>query len=315
MKTLFNQHGGKIDSAVASYGGKKTEWLDLSTGINPISYPLSKFKKNVWEALPDDETFRNVLSAAKLFWDVPTSSSILCSSGASALIALIPFLYAYRTVTIEGPTYSEHEASFRNAGFSLIPKDGDVQIVVNPNNPDGRLHLKNKVIKNHRKLTIIDESFCDPTQENSLAILTKKPGFIVLKSFGKFWGLGGVRLGFAVGTKETLDPIKKALGPWQVSGPALAIGTQALNDLDWAAETRLKLIDLSARLDKLMKNHQLIGGTNLFRLYSVSDATAFAQYLASAKILTRTFNYNRNWIRFGLPKKESDWKRIQKVLN
>ena len=45
MKTLFNQHGGKIDSAVASYGGKKTEWLDLSTGINPISYPLSKFKK------------------------------------------------------------------------------------------------------------------------------------------------------------------------------------------------------------------------------------------------------------------------------
>jgi cobalamin biosynthetic protein CobC len=164
MKTLFNQHGGKIDAAVASFGGKKAEWLDLSTGINPNSYPLTKFKKNVWEALPDDETFRNILSAAKLFWNLPTSSSILCSSGASALIALIPFLYTYRTVTIEGPTYSEHEASFRNAGFSLVPKDGDVQIIVNPNNPDGRLHLKNKVIKNHRKLTIIDESFCDTTK-------------------------------------------------------------------------------------------------------------------------------------------------------
>ena len=122
-------------------------------------------------------------------------------------------------------------------------------------------------------------------------------------------------MGFAVGTKETLDPIKKALGPWQVSGPALVIGTQALKDLDWAKETRLKLIDLSARLDKLMKNYQLIGGTNLFRLYSVDDATSFAQHLASAKILTRTFNYNRNWIRFGLPKKELDWKRIQKALN
>ena len=118
-----------------------------------------------------------------------------------------------------------------------------------------------------------------------------------------------------MGTKETLDPIKRALGPWQVSGPALAIGTQALKDLDWAKETRFRLIDLSARLDKLMKNYQLIGGTNLFRLYSVSDATAFAQYLASAKILTRTFSYNKNWIRFGLPKRESDWERIQKVLN
>ena len=314
MKESFSKHGGKLDEAVLQFGGRKSEWMDLSTGINPRPYPFKKVDQMLWERLPDDNDFEDIYKAAHNFWNVPKSSVVLGASGVSSLIAIIPFLNPLSTVSIQQPTYSEYKLSFERVGYKVLKTGGEINVIVNPNNPDGKIQKVNEILENHKRLTIIDESFCDLYPENSLINLASQPGFIILKSFGKFWGLAGLRLGFAIGRPETVNPIKYALGPWQISGPALSIGCQALHDIKWAEKTRANLYESAIRLDKIMKRYKLIGGTNLYRLYFVTDAKKLFRKLASNKVLIRNFDYNRNWVRIGLPKQEKDWEILEKAL-
>ena len=314
MKESFSKHGGKLDEAVLQFGGRKSEWMDLSTGINPRPYPFKKVGQRLWERLPDDNDFEDIYKAAHNFWNVPKSSVVLGASGVSSLIAIIPFLNPLSTVSIQQPTYSEYKLSFERVGYKVLKTGGEINVIVNPNNPDGKIQEANEILENHKRLTIIDESFCDLYPENSLINLASQPGFIILKSFGKFWGLAGLRLGFAIGRPETVNPIKYALGPWQISGPALSIGCQALQDIKWAEKTRANLYESAIRLDKIMRRYKLIGGTNLYRLYFVTDAKKLFRKLASNKVLIRNFDYNRNWVRIGLPKQEKDWEILEKAL-
>ena len=314
MKESFSKHGGKLDEAVLQFGGRKSEWMDLSTGINPRPYPFKKVGQMFWERLPDNNDFEDIYKAAHNFWNVPKSSVVLGASGVSSLIAIIPFLNPLSTVSIQQPTYSEYKLSFERVGYKVLKTGGEINVIVNPNNPDGKIQKANEILENHKRLTIIDESFCDLYPENSLINLASQPGFIILKSFGKFWGLAGLRLGFAIGRPETVNPIKYALGPWQISGPALSIGCQALHDIKWAEKTRANLYESAIRLDKIMKRYKLIGGTNLYRLYFVTDAKELFRKLASNKVLIRNFDYNRNWVRIGLPKQEKDWEILEKAL-
>ena len=316
MKEIFSQHGGKLNTAIKFFGGSSSEWLDLSTGINPREYPIPKINLKIWKNLPDDAEFSDLEKAARNFWNIPDETSIISASGASALIALIPRVSPSKTVSIPSPTYSEHAISFRAADYRQIEENAEVQVIVNPNNPDGSVWNADDVLKRHRKLTIIDESFCDTVKENSLIELSGIAGFIILKSFGKFWGLGGLRLGFAIGLEQTLKPIRQALGPWQVSGPALNIGTLALKDLNWAHENRRFLEKQSTRLDALMNKHNatVIGGTSLFRLYHVDKASSVFEKLALKKILSRTFEYNQNWLRLGMPGNRPNWLKLQEAL-
>ena len=314
MKESFSKHGGKLDEAVLQFGGRKSEWMDLSTGINPRPYPFKKVGQMLWERLPDDNDFEDIYKAAHNFWNVPKSSVVLGASGVSSLIAIIPFLNPLSTVSIQQPTYSEYKLSFERVGYKVLKTGGEINVIVNPNNPDGKIQKVNEILENHKRLTIIDESFCDLYPENSLINLASQPGFIILKSFGKFWGLAGLRLGFAIGRPETVNPLKYALGPWQISGPALSIGCQALHDIKWAEKTRANLYESAIRLDKIMKRYKLIGGTNLYRLYFVTDAKELFRKLASNKVLIRNFDYNRNWARIGLPKQEKDWEILEKAL-
>ncbi|MEP5450575.1 aminotransferase class I/II-fold pyridoxal phosphate-dependent enzyme, partial [Roseibium sp.] len=161
-------------------------------------------------------------------------------------------------------------------------------------------------------LSIIDESFCDVTPENSLVRLAAEPGSIVLKSFGKFWGLAGLRLGFAIGDPALIGQLREMLGPWPVSGVALEVGTHALHDEAWAEATRKRLTMDSERLDALIcsQSATLLGGTTLFRLYQVDDALRWQDRLARHHIWTRIFPYADNWIRLGLPAPDA-WDRLE----
>ncbi|MEM7491525.1 MAG: aminotransferase class I/II-fold pyridoxal phosphate-dependent enzyme, partial [Pseudomonadota bacterium] len=229
--------------------------------------------------------------------------------GASALIARLPLLARPGPVHIPGPTYNEHAAAFRAAGHTIGP-GGPTAVVVHPNNPDGALRPRPDA-----PLAIIDESFCDVSPEVSHIDHATRPGTVILKSFGKFWGLGGLRLGFAIGTPETLAPLRDALGPWPVSGPALAIGTAALSDPTWAATTRTRLARDADRLDTCMAPHgRLVGGTTLFRLYEVPDAAALRDRLARRRIWSRTFPYSTTWLRLGLPPADG-WDRLADALS
>lgn len=303
-------HGGGIDAAAARFGGERADWLDLSTGINPCPYPIPPLPADAWTALPDAAAFAALEQAARAFWQVPDGAAVLAAPGASALIARIPALRPAGDVVIQGPTYNEHARSFAAHGWR-VTDSADACVIVHPNNPDGRLHPAPDAT-----FRIIDESFCDITPAASHIAQATRPGTVILKSFGKFWGLAGVRLGFAIGDPALIVPLATMLGPWAVSGPAIAIGTAALHDMAWAEATRTRLATDASRLDALMTHAgaMVAGGTPLFRLYDVADATAWQTRLARHHIWTRVFPYSTRWLRLGLPGDAQGWTRLERAL-
>lgn len=312
--TAKRDHGGSVDAAAARWGGKRSEWLDLSTGINPEPYPVGKIPDAVWRDLPDTGAFESLETAARKFWNVPDGAAVLAANGASAVIARMPDI-ATRTAYIPEPTYNEHGAAFRQAGGTHTPDDtlADTHIYVQPNNPDGRVYGPD--VFADRALTVIDESFCDVMPDASLIAHSADKGVCILKSFGKFWGLAGLRLGFVIGDPALIEPMRERLGPWSVSGPALTVGTRALNDPDWATATRMRLEQDCARLDALMTkaNAQIVGGTSLFRLYDVGDAAKWQDRLAERHIWSRIFPYSDRWLRLGLPAPDR-WAQLEDAL-
>jgi cobalamin biosynthetic protein CobC len=307
-------HGGGLDAAVARFGGTRTDWSDLSTGINPVPYPLPDLPRDAWADLPDQAAQNRLEQVARRFWNVPDGARVLAAPGASALIAQMPRLATPGQVQIAHPTYNEHAAAFRAHGWHMndtIAKP-DARVIVHPNNPTGHWHDARALTA---PLTIIDESFADVAPGQSLVAHTAGPGCIVLKSFGKFWGLAGLRLGFAIARPEIIEHLSEWLGPWPVSGPALTVGAAALSDAGWASETRARLEKDAARLDALMLDAGAATprGTTLFRLYQVPDAARWQAGMARHKVWTRTFPWSGTHIRLGLPQPDR-WPQLERAL-
>ncbi len=298
---------------MAQFGGARRDWIDLSTGINPHPYDVSGLQPSDWMELPDHGAFERLSEAARAFWNVPDGAEILPAPGASAVIARIPALAPTGRVQITMPTYNEHAAAFTAQGWTVQDAGPtEARVIVHPNNPDGRYWHEADA---NAPLTVIDESFCDVIPDASLIHLAERPGVIVLKSFGKFWGLAGLRLGFAIGHPNLIARLNDLTGPWAVSGPALRIGARALRDTGWAEETRMRLADEASRLDQLVtaKGARLIGGTSLFRLFDVDDAATWQDRLAQAHIWSRIFPYSKTYLRLGLPPAEG-WTRLEAAL-
>lgn len=306
-------HGGRIDQAIETFGGDHTSWIDLSTGINPVPYQPPFLSDNCWTALPDQGATNQAVQAARQFWNIPKEAMVLPIPGASIAIAQIPHLAAPATVLIRTPTYNEHAAAFRAAGWDSTQTDAaKARVLVHPNNPDGHWHSMSDA---NAPLTIIDESFCDVDPAQSLITAAGRPGTIVLKSFGKFWGLAGLRLGFAIGDPDLIQTLATRIGPWPVSGPALEIGIAALNDPEWANQTRKYLSAESLRLDRVAQQTgaTLMGGTPLFRLYDHPRARDLHHHLAQHHIWTRIFPWSDTAIRLGLPA-PSSWDHVATVM-
>ena len=306
-------HGGGLDAALAQYGGKRSNWLDLSTGINPNPYTTPALEPSSWRNLPDYEANAALCTAARKFWNVPDSADILAVPGCSSAIAQIPSLQPASLVEIATRTYNEHAAAFLFHGWDTHARLASPQarVVVHPNNPTGEFHP----MITAAPITVIDESFCDVTPEKSYIAKAALPGHIILKSFGKFWGLAGLRLGFAIGDPALIDPLRQKLGPWPVSGLALQVGTQALGDHAWAVETRQRLNEDAIYLDETMAKIGAtpMGDCPLFRTYEVESANELQRQMAQSHIWSRIFPYSKKWIRLGLPPK-SDWGRLQDAL-
>ena len=304
-------HGGGIDAAVQRWGGARAGWIDLSTGINPQPYPLPALDPAAWNALPDGAATDALETAARQFWRIPEGAAVLAAPGASALIARIPNLAPPARVHIPRPTYNEHARAFAAHGWTQSDGNTDgtaeAAVIVHPNNPDGR-----RSALPDAPLTIVDESFCDTHPNDSHIAQATRPGVLILKSFGKFWGLAGLRLGFAIGDAALIAALKTSLGPWPVSGPALVIGRDALRDTAWADATRARLNTDAARLDALMA--MPAKGTPLFRLYDTEDAAAWQDHLGRHQVLTRIFPYSTRLLRLGLPGTPADWARLEHAV-
>ena len=296
-------HGGGLIAARRRFPRARGPWLDLSTGINSVPYPIPALSPAAFTRLPEPEEVAALEAAAACAYGVADPASVVAAPGSQSLIQLLPLLFPARAVAVVGPTYGEHEAAWAGAPVSIVadPQPASVMIVCNPNNPDGRRHAPSNLLAlTKHGLLVVDEAFAD-FEACSLAPALPRPGLIVLRSFGKAYGLAGLRLGFALADPAAAALIRTALGPWPVSGPAVQIGQAALADAPWRTAAAARLAQDAAALDAVLcaAGCTAIGGTRLFRLVSHPAAERLADHLGEAAILVRRFPGNR--LRFGVP--------------
>lgn len=320
-------HGGDLAQAKALFPEAPEPWIDLSTGINPIPYPVPALPLSLWQRLPGVRDEAALLAAARETYRVPETAGIVAAPGTQILIELLPCLANTGPVVVIGPTYAEHAVAWRKAGMDVRESatpgeagDAGVVVLVNPNNPDGRVIERAQLTAVARDLAgrggllVIDEAFIDFMPEASL-IPELPPATLILRSFGKTYGLAGLRLGFAIGEARLTEALRAALGPWAVAGPALHIGAQALSDTDWLAAAAGARASDAARLDALLASRGVIvGGTSLFRLLATPDAPALFAHLGRDGIYVRRFQNNASWLRLGLPGDEPSWQRLAAAL-
>ncbi|CAK0777737.1 Threonine-phosphate decarboxylase [uncultured Gammaproteobacteria bacterium] len=329
--TVIPDHGGNLAAIMVRFPDAPRPWYDLSTGINPWPYPVPRLPLDSWSRLPDADTAAALRAAAAEAYGVPDPECVVAAPGSQALIQLLPRLRPPSRVAVLGPTYAEHALCWRAAGHAVIELDAisgleapdiDVAVVVNPNNPDGRQHSPVTLCRlaeglaARRGWLVVDEAFGEVVPELSMAGATDTPGLIVLRSFGKFFGLAGLRLGFALTAPALAARVRAAVGPWAVSGPACALAPLALADVDWIDTTRARLTAAAEELDHLLSVNglEVVGGTSLFRLGRSQHAAAVFTALAKAGVVVRRFDRHPHWLRFGLPPDSLARTRMERVL-
>jgi cobalamin biosynthesis protein CobC len=324
-------HGGDLAAARLLFPDAPKPFIDLSTGINPNPYPLPSLPAELFARLPDTAATAHLAAAAATSYGAPSAAYVVPAPGTQILLPLVAGLVRPGRAAILSPTYNEHARAARLTGHSVIETresaalgDADLVIVTNPNSPDGRFIEREALLALAAKLRarggvlVVDEAFMEVGPPGfSLAGDVGLGSLIVLRSFGKFFGLAGIRLGFALLDQPSAVRLAAMLGPWAVSGPALAIGTAALADTAWIELTRHQLVAASGRLDGILIGAGLgiPGGTALFRLVRTPAAPALFHHLGRAGILVRKFPDNTTWLRFGLPAGEEEWQRLQIAMD
>jgi cobalamin biosynthesis protein CobC len=321
------EHGGALLAAARTYGRPPEQWLDLSTGINPRGWPVGEIPPEAWRRLPESED--GLLEIAREYYGTP---HLAAAAGSQAAIDALPALRARGRVAIIAPTYAEHAHTWARAGHAVreISADEapaalhelDVLVACNPDNPTAAQLARSALLAWHARLAanggwlVIDEAFADADPAQSLARDCGRPGLVVLRSPGKFFGLAGMRLGFALGWPDLITALAERLGPWAVNGPARWVGRRALADRAWQLAERERLATASARLAGLLEERGLrvAGRTALFAWVLTPEAAALKEFLAARAILVRAF-VRPAGIRFGLPGEPDAWTRLEVALD
>ena len=320
------EHGGRLRMAAIQYAIAEAQWLDLSSGLAPWPFPLPEIALRAWARLP--ETDDGLEQAARDYYG---ATQLLPVAGSQAAIQLLPRLRRAGKVGVLSPCYAEHAEAWRRAGYvvrevqeaevDLFLDSLDVLVVVNPNNPTGLSLAPQRLLDWHARLArrggwlVVDEAFMDVTPHLSLASQAHQVGLIVLRSFGKFFGLAGVRLGFVLAERRLLKLLAEQVGPWTVSGPTRVLGQACLRDTAGQARQRARCIEAGQRLYALLQQHGLQpqGGCALFQWLITPHAERLHTFMAQRGILLRLFVHDSS-LRFGLPDTEADWLRLDQAL-
>jgi cobalamin biosynthetic protein CobC len=319
----FTRHGGNLAQARAVFGDGAEPWLDLSTGINPVAYP--GVIACDWQSLPDPAELAELEAVAANHFGVP--ASLCCAVPGSELgLRLLDSLLGMPGAYFD-KSYRTHAAAFAHAtpltAFTSPPVAPLALLLANPNNPDGRVVPIEMLQEWHDWLAarwgwlIVDEAFADVTPALSMAAkIDDARRLIVLRSFGKFFGLAGVRLGFVLAPQATVAKLRRLLGDWPLSSAALAIGRAAYGDRRWIADTRQELQHRAAALDAVLQQCGLqpVGSCPHFRLIETERAGAIFVKFARRNILARPFDYDPRWLRLGVPGSAADLDRVHRAL-
>jgi|TARA_R110002072_G_scaffold295907_1_gene467137 cobalamin biosynthetic protein CobC len=327
------KHGGRLNAAAKRWGIPRDQWLDLSTGINPHGWPVPDVPAEVWQRLPEPD---DGLEALVRQWaGAPADAACVSVAGSQEAIMVLPRLRRSCRVGIPSPGYQEHGHSWSHAGHQLVSldrallsgddeswvEDLDVLVWINPNNPTGETIEPERLLHWHQRLRrrggwlVVDEAFVDGCPELSLAFATGRDGLAVLRSFGKFFGLAGVRAGAVLAGQELAERLRNAIGPWTVSGPARYVMSRALKDERWQTIIAERLSADIQRLERLLSDHGLdaSSGTLLFRYVPHPRSAELAEALAAQGVLVRRFDQPPA-LRFGLPGSEAEWQRLSQAL-
>ncbi|MDN7673874.1 threonine-phosphate decarboxylase CobD [Burkholderia oklahomensis] len=324
-------HGGNLHEAALRYGIPRDAWLDLSTGINPQGYPVPPVPADAWRRLPEDD---GVLAEhAAHYYGAPSAAHVLPVAGSQAAIRALPALFERGTVGVAPLAYSEYAPAFARHGHASAPLDRGSDalpaaltyaIVANPNNPTAERVDRARLLRWHAQLVarggalVVDEAFADADPDAhanaSLAAHTHRDGLVVLRSVGKFFGLAGVRAGFALAAPALLARLRDALGAWTVGGPARHAVLAAFADATWQCATRERLARDSTRLAALLRANGFVAhATPLFIWSADPRAHALHDALAARGIWTRYFAQAPS-LRIGLPADEDEWRRLERAL-
>jgi len=324
------RHGGALDRVAVRFPAAPEPWIDLSTGINPWSWPVDRIDPNSLRHLPTHGDMDRCRAAMADAFAAP-ASALTIVPGTEIAIRLLPQILAAQRVAVLSPSYGDHAETWSAAGTELVstadPLDhadsADIVVLCNPNNPDGRCFDTNVLMDARERLArrggwlIVDEAYADLDPARSLAPLAGSPGLVVLRSTGKFFGLPGLRLGGVLGPPALAAGMERLLGVWRIAGPALAIGTRAYADMDWQQSMRGRLATARARLDAALEagGGKVAGGTDLFRYVEVNDAHATWRKLCEHGIYTRRFEWARSHLRVGLPGSREAEARLTSTLS
>ncbi|OWV77949.1 threonine-phosphate decarboxylase [Rhizobium sp. R634] len=336
-------HGGGVTAAAAAFGGAPEDWLDLSTGINPCPVALPEIPARVWHRLPDRHVFDEARRAAGDYYGCREILP-LPVPGTQSVIQLLPRLLVTDgraavtddkvavtddKVAVVAPTYGEYARAFASSGLAVdavgdiaaIGEEHRLAVVVNPNNPDGRAWPAERLIALHEKmksqrgLLVVDEAFGDAYPALSLAPHAQElPHLVIFRSFGKFFGLAGLRLGFVIARGDILQRFEEWLGPWAVSGPALSLAASLLRQDVSAIRGRIE--ERSAGLQAVLaaSGLRIAGGAALFTLVAAPRAGEIYTHLCRHHILVRKFDYAPDWLRFGLTPDPAADRRLGEAL-
>lgn len=320
------EHGGNLQDAVRLFGRPREDWLDLSTGINPRPYPAPALAAGIWHRLPEPDA--ELAVAAQQFYGAPL---VLPVAGSQAAIQALPILRPPSRIVVAGPAYAEHARHWSRHGHAMrevayrdlhgAAAHCDVMVVCNPNNPTGERIPAATLLAWAAQLArrggwlVVDEAFADIDGQSSVAAQSQRPGLIVLRSIGKFFGLAGLRLGFVAAEAALLERLADALGPWTVSSAAQRIGRAALEDAAWQQAARQQLQREGQRLQAALRAAGIAsGGTALYQWWPEARAELFWRTMAGHGIWVRLFNRGAGGIRCGLPPDEAGWRRLETAL-
>ncbi|TNC79441.1 MAG: threonine-phosphate decarboxylase [Oleiphilus sp.] len=347
-------HGGCVQALSRAYQIAPEQWLDLSSGMNPNAYPVAEVPATSWAQLPSDQD--GLLLAAQAYYG---QDDLLLVPGSQWAIEAIPALIrklsgqASGRVLVPEPGYREHAWCWQQQEFSLdvyqtLPSENqlnaaDICVLINPNNPSGtcidyaRLcHLHERAIAQD-VLLIVDEAFIDAEHSQSMLSRIALGQLVVLRSFGKFFGLAGVRIGAVAAWPAFLNALRLELGQWPIAGPGRAIARRAWQDRPWQQRMRQLLQSDSQRLAGLLRatfNHP-VSGCHLFQTVWMPDqqARTIHDALCRQGIAVRRLDseplaggHAKSGLRFGLPptdkesavsagvKNQSAWARLTEAL-
>lgn len=326
----IEQHGGNISRMAQLYPRVRQPWIDLSTGINPYSYPLPPIDVAWLHRLSDPAQLQAATASAAIYYRAASPGNVVLASGMQPLMFALASLrykqYGPTRVRVIFPSYTEHARIWQSMGHAVTPSgtitnDADVLILCNPNNPDGKtipgaelIAIANNLATHHGWL-IVDESFMDLTPEHSVvSAIDACPNIIVLRSCGKFFGVAGLRVSAAIASAEISEFLRIAAGPWPISTAACQVLPAMLADVAWSSSMRVQLEKEAMRWRALLSHYfSIVGHCALFTLVETDHAKRWHQRLGEQGIIVRQFDYNKRWLRFGLPE-AGQWERVQNAL-